>query len=286
MKCIYHAIDHDGQGSAALVKLAHPEAELIGLDYNWPVPWERFTPGETVFVVDFALQPVQQMKLLHDAYDLIWIDHHFTAIRAVAALGITPKGIQRPDRSAIELVWEYLHPEEPMPEIVRHIGAHDRWIHTDPLTLPLHYGLQLQDTDPNNTQLWRTLFTNFGGILGEIAQDGAKIEKFVTSDYANYATQAAFDLEFEGLTFLAANRGLSGSKLFDSVFNPDIHDAMLLFYWSAKMGAWRFSLYTDKDGINVGDIAVKYGGGGHEKAAGFRTTVLPFNLPQPTLEPV
>jgi len=34
---------------------------------------------------------------------------------------------------------------------------------------------------------------------------------------------------------------------------------------------WRVSLYTTKKEINVGEIAKKFGGGGHTSAAGFIT---------------
>jgi len=39
-----------------------------------------------------------------------------------------------------------------------------------------------------------------------------------------------------------------------------------------KNGAWKYSLYAAPDsGIDVSKIAVKYGGGGHVGAAGFKS---------------
>jgi nanoRNase/pAp phosphatase (c-di-AMP/oligoRNAs hydrolase) len=37
-------------------------------------------------------------------------------------------------------------------------------------------------------------------------------------------------------------------------------------------------MYTDKEGVHVGNIAKKYGGGGHPGAAGFICKELPFNI--------
>ena len=40
--------------------------------------------------------------------------------------------------------------------------------------------------------------------------------------------------------------------------------------------SWTVGLYSDDKGIDVGKIAVKYGGGGHKGAAGFVSNNLPF----------
>jgi len=44
-----------------------------------------------------------------------------------------------------------------------------------------------------------------------------------------------------------------------------------------RMGQWTVTLYS-RDGINVGEIAKKYGGGGHANAAGFQCEKLPFAI--------
>ena len=38
MKCFYHSADLDGQCSGAIVKLARPDCELVGIDYGDPFP--------------------------------------------------------------------------------------------------------------------------------------------------------------------------------------------------------------------------------------------------------
>jgi nanoRNase/pAp phosphatase (c-di-AMP/oligoRNAs hydrolase) len=46
---------------------------------------------------------------------------------------------------------------------------------------------------------------------------------------------------------------------------------MMPFCFDGKQ--WTYSMYTLKD-INVSEIAKKYGGGGHKKAAGFQSDKL------------
>jgi nanoRNase/pAp phosphatase (c-di-AMP/oligoRNAs hydrolase) len=60
--------------------------------------------------------------------------------------------------------------------------------------------------------------------------------------------------------------------LFDSI--EEDYDIMIPFSFNGE--EWNVSLYTKKD-IDVGKIAIKYGGGGHAKAAGFRCKELPFS---------
>ena len=47
---------------------------------------------------------------------------------------------------------------------------------------------------------------------------------------------------------------------------------MVVWYQQAD-GMFRVSLYTDRNDVDVSEIAKAYGGGGHKKAAGFRVDV-------------
>lgn len=41
---------------------------------------------------------------------------------------------------------------------------------------------------------------------------------------------------------------------------------------------WLVNLYTYREDVNCGEIAQRYGGGGHRKAAGFICPELPFQI--------
>ncbi len=59
---------------------------------------------DTVFMVDFSLQPYGDMGKLHRLLGdkLVWIHHHITAIEAVDP---TIKGLRRNSIGACQLVW-------------------------------------------------------------------------------------------------------------------------------------------------------------------------------------
>lgn len=75
---------------------------------------------------------------------------------------------------------------------------------------------------------------------------------------------------------IAINKGLTNSKVFDSVWNAEKYDAMLTFCLMSPKRGWTISLYSDKPGIDVSKIAKSRGGGGHKQAAGFQSKALPF----------
>jgi len=87
--------------------------------------------------------------------------------------------------------------------------------------------------------------------------------------------EAGFAVDFEGFRFLAFNATRCNSLTFAAGLT-DEHDGCLAFGW--VNGQWKVSLYgcPGKPDLDFSVIAVKFGGGGHRQACGFRTQHLPF----------
>lgn len=89
----------------------------------------------------------------------------------------------------------------------------------------------------------------------------------------------SFLVEFEGLKFLALTTARCNSLTFAAKDKPETgHDALMGFYYDGK--GWTVSLYhaNHRKDIDLSQIAVKHGGGGHRGACGFRTAKPPFIL--------
>jgi oligoribonuclease NrnB/cAMP/cGMP phosphodiesterase (DHH superfamily) len=280
MKCFYHSSDLDGKCSAAIVLKAFPDCELIPINYNDPFPWDILSKDEVVYMVDFSLQPFADMLRLAELVDLTWIDHHKTAIEE--AYNSCNGGnyqfnhLLRDGTGACALVWEYLF-DEPMPRAVKLLAEYDVWNHEDPDCLPFQYGLRNLDTNPE-ANIWACLFDEYNNpnLCKGITSDGYVILGYEAKQNAIKARAMCFTTELDGLTCLAANQGITNSKFFDSVWDSEKYDAMLLFNW--RKSQWNISLYTDRPDIDVGEVAKLHGGGGHKGAAGFQCTELPFKL--------
>lgn len=275
-KCFYHSSDLDGKCSAAIVRKYVPDVELCPINYGQVFPWDTIASNDNVYMVDFALQPFSDMIRLNQLCRLIWIDHHKSALEEQQLYDTPFVGVQRIGIGACALVWEYLFPNEPMPEGVRLLAEYDVWNHENPKTLLYQYGMRNEPTNPE-AAIWSSVFSRKNEDVDRIEENGVMILNWENRQNEIKAKALCFPIELDGLQCIAANIGLTNSKLFDSVWDPEKYDAMLTFNW--RGGQWTVSLYTteDKD-IDVGTIAKARGGGGHKGAAGFQCKELPFKL--------
>lgn len=275
MKCFYHNADLDGWCSGAIVKYFNPECELIGIDYGDKFPWNELYYGETIFMVDFSLQPYSLMQELDSeiGLTLMWIDHHKSAIEEYnknpLRLAITTLA---EGTGACQLVWESLT-DEKLPEGVRLLAEYDVWNHSDPRTLPYQWGMKLRAQKPDNQSFWRKIFKKFPT---SILREGQTVFDFISQDNEKYVKACEFDTDLDGLHCVAVNKQFTSSQVFDTVWDPEKYHAMLTFGW--RKGQWAVSLYSTREDVDVSVVAKNRGGGGHKGAAGFQCNTLPFEL--------
>jgi len=278
MKCFFHSSDLDGHCSGAIVKYFLPECKLIPINYGKDSEFceDMCEDGEEIWLVDFTLQPFERMIALNKRCKLVWIDHHETEIReAQRNAHIMIRGIQEVGIGACALVWKFISGEE-VPLVVKLLAEYDVWKHDDSRVLPFQYGLRQYVTFPvNGISLWKDLFKNENGLLIKaITLKGTTILAYEERQNEKYCESYAFETEFEEYRAIAINKGLANSKIFDSV-DMSKYDIMIRFV-RAK-GHWNVGLNTESDSIHVGELAKKYNGGGHQKAAGFQCKELPFD---------
>ena len=301
IKCYYHSADLDGHCSGAIVKYKFPDAELFGINYGQPFPFDKISKDDTVIMVDFSLQPFSEMVKLTDIIgfdNFIWIDHHQTAINDANNYDMTDPDIHYEDPSihisfsdmcdgfrstafaACELTWLHFFEDRNIPDGVHYLGRYDVWDHRNDNVLPFQFGFRLNDTDPDNQYLWRRVFDDYNldhleSIIAQTINDGITVLKYQTQENAKYCNSCAFEVNFEGHKAIAINKMLTNSQLFDSVWDESKYNFMIAF-GRREAGNWTVSLYTTKPDIDVSAICKKLGGGGHKKAAGFTCSTLPF----------
>lgn len=290
MRCFYHSADLDGHCAGAVVRMYRPDVQCIGINYGQPFPWhevEGVWPRQPLFVVDFSLQPFSDMVRLAGTCDLVWIDHHVTAIEEATKHkeDFNPGGKREVGKAGCELTYEYFNAHAALhtPIAVRLIGRYDVWDHSDPRVIPFQYRVRcFPETRPETDEgmkTWRYLFGLGEGEVAVLVEQGKVVMEYVKGYNAKYVGAFAFETELDGMKLIAANVGMANSQVFDSVWDPDTYDAMCAFVMR-RGGGWTVSLYTDKKGINVGLAAKNRGGGGHRQASGFQCDALPFHVPR------
>jgi len=273
MKCFYHKADMDGRCSGAIVKMAQPECEMIGINYGDQVPWDTILPGEVVFMVDFSLQPFEDMERLNGTGKLIWVDHHKTAIEEAHERGfLAYRQILDTAYAGCELTWQAIAGGS-IPWFVFLLGRYDVWDHANhPGSLEFQYGIRNRGECLPDDPIWPQLFDT--ELVQQIINDGSLLLGYEKKQNDAYAKSCAEEFVFDGLRVITINKGLANSLLFESVYDPQKHDAMMCYV--RRNGKWTVSLYATKPEIDVSAVCKARGGGGHKGAAGFQCESLPF----------
>jgi len=264
MKCFYHN-DLDGKCAAAIINKHFNEFDcsFIPVDYKEPFPIDTIKKNEQVIIVDFSLESTKLFdKLLKITDDVIWIDHHKTAIEKYK--GYEVAGIRKNGTAGCVLTWQYFYPNLEVPKLVEMLGHHDVWDFSKygKDLEKLQCGIMLYDTDPESPNWDKWLEDK---TLPRLLEEGTIALKYRTNFYRDLVKEYSFRTKFEGYDAVCCNAGLNGPQIFDSLKKE--YDIMITFIFDGEK--FNVSLYTEKNNIDVSKIAKKYGGGGHKAASGF-----------------
>ena len=147
--------------------------------------------------------------------------------------------------------------------------AYEKWLKSNNKAL-VSITIGVDDTSIESEMWNKKWLQSFYTPFIEI-EKGETIQTYRNNFNKGIIKSLSFFTEWEGYKVVCVNQGSTNSQIFDSV--DEDYDIMAPFSFNGS--EWRVSLYTKKD-IDVSAIAVKYGGGGHAQAAGFRCKELPF----------
>lgn len=299
---IFHRADFDGLFCRSIAQKFLPDAQLIGWDYGDPLL--NFPTSGQVYVLDLSPACFDPGGTFHSGHDrLVWIDHHKTAIEVwpESIPGVRIDGV-----AACRLAWQwftneagrgdqsegrpfskedYFERRVTEPYAVRLAGEYDIWDKRDSNAVLFQHGLRSRELDD---ECWRQLLDNSvsPGLEGTgmehthselfstaLLHAGSSVLYAKTQENESIIKAFGFTVNFEGFCLLACNAARYNSQLFTAALKPE-HDGCLGFNWDGQQ--WRVSLYSDKPNIDLSPVAVKYGGGGHRGACGFRVATLPW----------
>jgi len=271
--CIYHANCADGFGAAWVVRqaLGAENVEFHAGHYGKPAP---DVEGRDVIIVDFSY-PYELLVLLgHQARSILIIDHHKTAAEALAQLPTAPScfaewapSTQRVgtvfdmNRSGAGLTWDYFNPGQPRPALINHIEDRDLWRFKLEGTREIQANLF---SYPYDFEVWDALMNT---PTSQLLADGKAIERKHHKDVAELVVGSKRRMVIAGFDVPVANLPYIHSS--DAGHLMAIGEPFAACYQDTSEHRY-FSLRSHDQGLDVGEIAKRYGGGGHRNAAGFK----------------
>lgn len=283
---LYHANCNDGFGAAWAIwsLLGSTDVEYIPVSYGKPIP-DQARQAKSVYIVDFSYPRQQLEELNREVSRLTVIDHHATAEKDLDGL---PFAYFDQQKSGAVLTWEFIHPNEPVPELLLYVEDRDLW------------RWRLEDSREINEALMATVERDFDqwqylnehwktGEKGTLAADGALALRIKESHVFRLIEKPAW-LEIDGHIVPAVNSPMLQSELGEALCRR--WDSPFAATWCVRAdGTSSFSLRSRPRLVGLGNrtamsegaltehthdcaaTAEKFGGGGHKQAGGFETDV-------------
>lgn len=257
---LYHSNCYDGFGAAfAAWKKFGNDAKYIPVSYGCPPP--DMPDTEEVYIVDFSFPKDVTLSIADKVPRLVILDHHKTAeenLRDIARPGV--EVVFDMNRSGALIAWEFLHPDLPVPELIKHISDRDLWKFEMEGSREVHSALV---SLPFDFEIWDKL------DVPTLISEGGACQRFQQS-VVDKIVKAAWVGKVDSKEVPIVNTSFAWSE---------VGEALLEKYPEAEFAA-SFTVFNDqvmwslrsRGEFDVSAIAKKYGGGGHKNAAGFKTT--------------
>lgn len=275
--CIYHGNCADGFGAAWTVRrrLGAENVEFLAGHYGMTAPE---VTGRIVIIVDFSFPLEVLQAMAQQAFSVLVLDHHKTAAEALAEVERAPlhfhawtydspklSAVFDMNRSGAGIAWDFFFPNLQRPPLINHIEDRDLWRFKLDGTREILANLF---SHPQNFEAWDELMQQ---PMSAAIAAGTAINRKHHKDVADLVASSKRRMVIAGHEVPVANLSYIHSS-----------DAGHLMAQGEKFAACYqdtadhryFSLRSSDEGMDVGEIAKQYSGGGHRNAAGFK---VPFD---------
>lgn len=308
--CFYHSPCNDGSGAAAALRhrlelegYLGPERDLRYCPLNYTTGWDeplaesyvedQIKPDHSVseiFIVDITFSKVKFDQIIKhlcaidkmeaDGPRVICIDHHETAMRKQEELAVFCDETyirQGPALSGATLVWHYFNErfnqQRPMPELLRYIADQDIWEWKLPDSEEINAALNtLEGHADSMEEELRTSLEDEAAWHERRRSQGSAIVSMVDAEVKKAAWHA-LDVPIGDFVLRVLNSANFSSELGNYLCNSsdDKPNAVALIYSIQEDWRVRCSLRSIPGGkMNARQFAERFGGGGHDNAAGCR----------------
>jgi len=253
---IYHANCSDGFGAAySAWKLLGERAQYHAAKYGEPPP---DVAGKNVVILDFSYDNATTKKLIKSANSLIVIDHHKSAMIELHDVSCTHFDM---NHSGAMLAWKFFHPGKDVPRMIKFIEDRDLWKWEIPYSKEFSAAFDMVPFT----------FEDFDLFLDDSAVDNAQMRGSYILAYSKTViskiAKRAITRKMGNKDILVVNSPHWMSEI-GSVLSTKC-DFAVIWYYDHDTRQVKVSLRAHHDDADVSEVAKRFGGGGHRKAAGF-----------------
>ena len=261
-----HCPDGFGAALAAWLYYGADGAEFLALDHG---DIQSFTDlpaldGRAVYILDFSFSADILRGIEARAAKLVMLDHHKSAAEKLT--GFTCRcGVVHFDmhKSGARLAWEFFHPDEPIPALLKFIEDRDIWKWEFPESAGF---LSALDMEPHDFARWQEIAAFSPAQLTTfMARGGAMDEKY--RKLAGDIAEGAQPIVFNGIEGLMVNAPGMFHSLVGDLLSAKTGTFALL--WSASSKGVKAGLRAQRN-FDCIPLAESMGGGGHAQACGFK----------------
>jgi uncharacterized protein len=259
--CLYHANCDDGFGAAfAVWKRFGDSVKYLAVNYGHPPP--EVTDLDIV-IVDFSYKRPVMIEMAENAKTILVLDHHKTAqaeLDGIERECLNTKVVFDMNRSGAVMAWEHFHPESKVPDFFLYLQDRDLWTKKLPRIDEFTFALR---SYPYHFLIWDKLY-NYP--TADLIAEGEAIHRYFRKLVDEAKTHAFFrDIAGHRVPVVNASMFLAsevaGELSEDYAFAAVYVETENTVIWSLRSRM--------PDGLDVSEIAKRFGGGGHKHAAGF-----------------
>jgi uncharacterized protein len=262
--CIYHSLCADGFTAAWVVWKYFGEGHVDFHAATHGDPHPEVDDRE-VYVVDFSYPRPIIEAMARRAMKLTVIDHHVTAAQDLDGFihndGVVD-GVFDMDKAGCLLTWEWFFKDKAPPPALLAVNDRDLWKFELPCTREIFSALT---SYPYAFETWDALME--ADRLEVLRQEGIAFDRKQQKDIAEVIAAGAHLITIAGHTVPACNVPYMWASDAGNILAQG-HPFAACFWIDGDKIA--FSLRSAPEGLDVSEVAKRFGGGGHRHAAGFK----------------
>jgi uncharacterized protein len=259
---IYHGpICFDGFTAAyAARRQLGEQATYIPMNYGEEPP---DVTGCAVYIVDFSFPRETLEAMARKAARIVVLDHHVTAAKDLEGLEYAQFDM---NKSGARLAWDFFMKTQPT-NLIKYVEDRDLWRFALPHSRAINAYIA---TIPMTWDDWRNLESELAGDVRHVVRAGEAVLRY-QSNLISAHQRTAREINFEGHNILIAN----ASHLFSEVATAlSVNRPFGMTYRDNLATGYReWSLRSQKEEVDVSEVAKRHGGGGHKHAAGYREPI-------------